>query len=204
MEFSSDFKFSAAEKQITAVAVEPKGGRMVTGGLDSVLRYWDFNGMVGKKPKPFRQFVPVETHVINSLDYSSSGLLLCVPGSSRARIYDRDGSLKPILETAQGDPYVRTPENTHGHTHAMNCGRFHPTSADNFMTAGTDATVRLWDINAKLVGMDQHLPHATCLKAVDSRGVCAGISVTAANYSEDGGRIAAGCSPQSPTDWAGA
>ena len=190
-----EYVLEAAEKQLSATAVEPRGSRMVTGGMDSVLKYWDFAGLVGNRPKPFRQFVPVEAHAINSLDYAPVGnLLLCVAGTSRARIFDRDGSLKPVLETAQGDPYVRTPENTHGHTHAMTSGRFHPTSAEYFMTAGTDATVRLWDINAKRVGMDQHLPQTTCLKAIDARGICGGISVTTANYSSDGLKVAAGCS----------
>jgi len=192
---TEEFALEVGEKQVRAVAVEPKGGRMVTGGLDCVLKYWDFAGMVGNTPRPFRQFVPVESHAINALSYSPPvGLLRCVAGTARARIFDREGGLKPILETAQGDPYVRTPENTHGHTHAMTTGIFNPTSPELFLTAGSDATVRLWDVNVKRVGMDQYLPHATCLKAVDSRGVCAGISVSSAGYSGDASKIVAGCS----------
>jgi hypothetical protein len=116
---AEDYALEAGQKQLRAVAVERGGARMVTGGLDSVLKFWDFAGMVGNIPKPFRQFVPVDSHAINALDYSpTGGLLLCIPDAARARVYDREGGLKPVLETAQGDPYVRTPENTHGHTHA--------------------------------------------------------------------------------------
>ena len=46
-------------KPLTALAADPAGSRLVTGGLDYVVKYWDFNGMdLGRRS--FRDMRPFE------------------------------------------------------------------------------------------------------------------------------------------------
>ena len=188
---------SVEHKPIQALSLDPSGARMVTGGIDGVLRYWDFAGMNCVNPRPFREFIPVEAHAINALSFSEVGtLVLCVTSDSRARIFDREGSVRPIEETIKGDQYIRTPENTKGHTQMLSYGEFHPKENHRFLTASYDSTVRLWDLNTKRMGMDQNIPNVNCFKCVDARGICGGnrMYASTAVYSSEGGEILAGCS----------
>ena len=188
---------SSDQKAIQALAVDPAGNRMVSGGVDGILKYWEFSGMNSSVPRPFRQFVPLEGHAINALSFNSTGgLVLCVSSDSKARIYDREGTSRALEETVKGDPYIRTPENTKGHTHMLTVGQFHPTEPNLFQTGSYDCTVRLWDLTAKRVGMDQNIPHTHCFKCTDARGLCGGrgMYVSSSCYSSDGHRVVAGCS----------
>lgn len=197
--FSSDtvVEASSEHKPIQAVALDPSGARMVTGGAEGVLKYWDFAGMNCVDPRPFREFIPVEAHPINALSFSAVGtLVLCVTSDSRARIFDREGSTRPIEETIKGDQYIRTPENTKGHTHMLSYGEFHPKENHRFLTASYDSTVRLWDLNTKRMGMDQNIPNVNCFKCTDARGICGGnrLYASTAAYSSEGSVIMGGCS----------
>ena len=188
---------SANQKAIQAISIDPAGHRMVTGGIDGVLKYWEFSGMNGVDPKPFRDFIPLEAHAINALSFNTNGnLVLCVSSDSKARIFDREGSTRALEETIKGDPYIRTPENTKGHTHMLSCGQFHPIDPNLFQTGSYDCTVRLWDLSSKRIGMDQNIPHTNVFKCVDARGMCGGkgMFVSSSSYSADGHSILAGCS----------
>jgi len=190
---------SADHKAIQAMALDKSGFRMVTGGMDGTVKLFDFGSSRGSLSTPIAQLTPVPDHSINALSYNSTNsLILCITSDSKARIYDRDfnSSSRPIEETIKGDPYIRTPENTKGHTHMLSCGSFHPTDASRFMTGSYDCTVRLWDMNTKRIGMDQNIPNLNCFKCVDSRGICGGTGmyVTSSSYSPDGTQIVAGCS----------
>ena len=188
---------SSDHKPIQAVALDPSGARMVTGGTDGVLKYWDFGGMNCVDPRPFREFIPVEANPINALSFSEVGtLVLCITSDARAKVFDREGSVRPIEETIKGDQYIRTPENTKGHTHMLTCGEFHPKENHRFLTASHDSTVRLWDLNTKRMGMDQNIPNVNCFKCVDARGICGGnkMYVSSAVYSASGAQVVAGCS----------
>ena len=188
---------STDHKAVQAVSVDTSGSRMVTGGIDGVFKYWDFHGMNGVDPKPFREFIPLPGHSINALSFNSSGsLVLCITSDAKARIFDREGTNRPIEETIKGDQYIRTPENTKGHTHMLSYGQFHPSEASKFMTSSYDSTVRLWDLNTNRIGMSQNIPNLNCFKCVDEKGICGGnrLFVSSAAYSDDGKQIMAGCS----------
>ena len=190
-------EISSDHKPTQALALDPSGARMVTGGIDGVLKYWDFGGMNGVHPEPFRELIPVEGHPILSLSYNANGsLVLCVTSDARARIFDREGTGRPVEETIKGDQYIRTPENTKGHTHNLSYGEFHPRDSQRFLTSSYDSTVRLWDLQTKRIGMDQNIPNLNCFKCVDSRNVCGGnkLYVSSATYSTEGSQVIAGCS----------
>ena len=191
------FEGSPAQKAIQALAVDSTGHRMVSGGVDGVVKYWEFSGMNGSDPAAFREFTPVEGHAINALSFNANGgLVLCIASDAKARVFDREGSARAVEETIKGDPYIRTPENTKGHTHMLSCGNFHPIDLHRFMTGSYDCTVRLWDLTVGRIGMDQNIPHTNCFKCTDSRGLCGGkgMFVSSASYSGDGHQIVAGCS----------
>jgi WD40 repeat protein len=44
--------------------------------------------------------------------------------------------------------------NTKGHVAAITDGRWHPREKQNFMTASLDGSIRIWDLESKLVGVD--------------------------------------------------
>lgn len=68
-----------------------------------------------------------------------------VCSDSHARIYDRDGSAKPIQSTVKGDMYVRDMQHTKGHTQMLTSGVWHPFAAENWITSSIDGTIRIWD-----------------------------------------------------------
>jgi len=81
---------------------------------------------------------------------------------------DREG--KRIVETLKGDMYLIDMYQTHGHISVINAGEFHPDSNDHFLTCSDDGTVRLFDMNQKLWGICQHLPHKEIVKCFDIKG----------------------------------
>jgi WD40 repeat protein len=44
--------------------------------------------------------------------------------------------------------------NTKGHIAALTDGEWHPTNESIFMTTSLDCSIRLWDTESKLVGVD--------------------------------------------------
>lgn len=161
-------------KAVTAMGLDPAGARMVTGGVDGNISFFDFNGMSESK-QSFRTLDPVEGHRVQAISFGTTGSMLLVCCSDwSARIYDRDGSSKPIQTTVKGDMYVRDMQHTKGHTQMLTDGTWHPLHAENWLTASLDGTLRLWDINATPVGMDQQLPSLHVLKTLDKRNVCIG------------------------------
>jgi len=188
---------SSNHKALQALALDKIGNRMICGGVEGVLKLWDFSMGQGIGSVPVRELQPVECHAINALSFNSNdSLILCVSSDAKARIFDTNLSPRPIEETIKGDQYIRTPENTKGHTHMLSCGSFHPSDPAKFMTGSYDSTVRLWDINTKKVGMDQNIPNLNCFKCIDQRGICGGTGmyVSSASYSADGKQVIAGCS----------
>ena len=188
---------SSGHKAVQAVALDRTGNRMICGGVEGVLKLWDFSMGQGVGTVPVRELQPLEHHAINSVSFNcTDSLILCVASDAKARVFDTNLSPRPIEETIKGDQYIRTPENTKGHTHMLSCGSFHPSDPSKFMTGSYDSTVRLWDINTKKVGMDQNIPNLNCFKCIDQRGICGGTGmyVSSASYSSDGKQVIAGCS----------
>lgn len=64
---------------------------MVTGGLDFMLKIWDFPGM-NRRLKSMREFKPFDGHPVNALSFDPDGenFLTCC-GNNQAKIYNRDG-----------------------------------------------------------------------------------------------------------------
>jgi len=151
------------------------GSRMVTGSMDGNIRYWDFNGMNSEDKSSFRSLEPVEGHMVQAVSFGTTGgSVLVVSSDSSARIYDREGTTKVLQSTVKGDMYVRDMQHTQGHTQMLTDGQWHPFRTEFFLTSSLDGTLRIWDMNARPVGMDQQLPSVHVLKTLDKRGVCVG------------------------------
>eukprot|EP00914_Ancora_sagittata_P025584 GHVO01050696.1.p1 GENE.GHVO01050696.1~~GHVO01050696.1.p1 ORF type:complete len:643 (+),score=125.85 GHVO01050696.1:40-1968(+) len=188
-------------KSVSAVSINAAGSRMVTAGFDHEVRMWDFHGM-NASMKPFRTFSASAGHVVQALDFGGPGQnFLGGGGDPVCRIYDHDG--KKLQETVKGDMYVRDLSHTKGHTHAIHDCMWHPIHKEKFLTASMDATVRLWDLESALHGIDQNLAHVSCLKAVDRRNLnITNCGVRCASYAPTGSRfIVGGCSDGSIQYW---
>ena len=112
-------------KAVTALSIDPGGGRVATGGTDYKVRLYDFGGM-DKHHRAFREIEPDDGHVVVALSHSPSGdRFLCCTGSAQPKIYDRDGL--ELLEFARGDPYIRDMRQTKGHITIVTGGQWHPT-----------------------------------------------------------------------------
>lgn len=57
------------------------------------------------------------------------------------QVLDREG--KELLETKKGDGYLFDLAKTAGHVSIVNCGCWHPTNFDLYLTGSNDGTVRL-------------------------------------------------------------
>ncbi|KAJ6656104.1 hypothetical protein lerEdw1_004154 [Lerista edwardsae] len=97
-------------KTVSALGLDPSGARLITGGYDYDVRFWDFAGMDASL-QAFRSLQPCECHQIKSLQYSSTGdVILVVAGNSQAKVLDRDGF--PVMECVKGDQYIVDMANT--------------------------------------------------------------------------------------------
>lgn len=198
---SLQVKIPAHGKRLWALASNPKGSRVVSGGHDYKVKMWDFNGMTSSM-RPFREIEPAEGHSIQSLSFSCSGShFACSCGEAVLRIYNAEGT--KIQETVKGDMYVRDANNTKGHTHMIFDTSWHPFDREKFMTASQDATIRLWNLTEKAYGIDQALPHVQVLKAIDKRKLNASsCHVLCSTWSPTKGQcIVGGCNDGSLQLW---
>ena len=174
----------------SALAVDPSGSRMVTGGLDYEVKCWDFLGM-NTGIEAFRSFCPADGYPINSIDYSCTGdKILIVSGSQQAKVYDRDGI--EIYECVRGDMYLHDMAKTKGHVAGLTSGAWHPKDKSEFMTSARDGTCRLWRIEENGFQTNVIKPRASNgLKALP----------TACGYSKDGLLVACACDDGSIQMW---
>ncbi|XP_051542016.1 WD repeat-containing protein 70 isoform X2 [Myxocyprinus asiaticus] len=169
-------------KTVSALALDPSGARLVTGGFDYDVKFWDFAGMDAAL-QAFRSLQPCECHQIRSLQYSITGdVILVVAGNSQAKVLDRDGF--QVLECVKGDQYIVDMANTKGHTAMLNDGCWHPKIKEEFLTCSNDGTVRMWDLNSEK-------KHKSVFKPRSQQGKK--VTPTCCTYSRDGKLIAAGC-----------
>uniref|UniRef100_A0A8C6WQH1 WD repeat-containing protein 70 n=1 Tax=Neogobius melanostomus TaxID=47308 RepID=A0A8C6WQH1_9GOBI len=160
-------------KMVSALGLDPSGARLVSGGYDFDVRFWDFAGM-DQTLQAFRTLQPCECHQIKSLQYSVTGdVILVISGNAQAKVLDRDGF--NVMECMKGDQYIVDMANTKGHTAMLNCGCWHPKIKEEFMTCSNDGTVRTWD-GKKVIP------------------ICC-------TYSRDGKLVAAGCQDGSIQIW---
>ncbi|XP_035523698.1 WD repeat-containing protein 70 [Morone saxatilis] len=169
-------------RTVSALALDPSGARLVTGGYDYDVRFWDFAGM-DQALQAFRSLQPCECHQIKTLQYSITGdVILVVSGNAQAKVLDRDGF--NVMECVKGDQYIVDMANTKGHTAMLNSGCWHPKSKEEFMTCSNDGTVRTWDVNSEK-------KHKSVFKPRSFQGKK--VIPTCCTYSRDGKLIAAGC-----------
>ncbi|KAM9841560.1 WD repeat-containing protein 70 isoform 3-T3 [Aulostomus maculatus] len=169
-------------KTVSALCLDPSGARLVTGGYDFDVRFWDFAGM-DQALQAFRTLQPCDCHQIRSLQYSITGdVILVVSGNAQAKVLDRDGF--NVMECVKGDQYIVDMANTKGHTAMLNGGCWHPKLKEEFMTCSNDGTVRTWDLTSEK-------KHKSVFKPRSYQGKK--VIPTCCSYSRDGKLIAAGC-----------
>ena len=143
------------ERAVTSITLDPSGGRMVTGSTDCTLKLHDFSAMTPTTIRAFKSVDPSatktsansETHPIHQVLFNphSAGQMLVITALPQAKLFSRDGEM--IVEFVKGDMYLRDMHNTKGHISEITTGTWHPTNRDIFVTAGTDSTLRIWDVN---------------------------------------------------------
>ncbi|GAB1320664.1 hypothetical protein MFIFM68171_10874 [Madurella fahalii] len=154
---SHEMILTTHDRAVTSIALDPAGARMVTGSLDGTLKFHDFASMTPTTLRAFKSVDPWETkksatsdsHPIQHVEFSrhSGSVFLCVTAHPQAKIMSRDGSI--LTEFVKGDMYLRDMNNTKGHVGEVTTGTWHPSDANFCVTAGSDSTLRIWDINNK-------------------------------------------------------
>ncbi|KAG1653233.1 hypothetical protein FOA52_008483 [Chlamydomonas sp. UWO 241] len=176
-------------RTVSALDIDHTGSRLVTGGLDYMVRIYDFNGLK-RDMRSFREIEPQDGHPVHALSWSPSGdAFLCVTVSSKAKIFDRDGIARG--EFVRGDMYIRDMKNTKGHVSGLTGGQWHPLDKFTCITCSEDGTVRVWDTH--------NIMQKTVIKPTLQKPVRTPVS--AVRYSGDGRIIAAGLNDGSIQLW---
>lgn len=152
---SHELVLKTHERAVTTVALDPSGGRLVTGSTDCSLKLHDFASMTPTTLRAFKSIDPSddktaansETHPINHVEFNplSGGTFLCISAHPQAKIMNRDGEV--LGEFQKGDMYLRDMKNTKGHISEITTGTWNPVDKNLCVTAGTDSTLRIWDVN---------------------------------------------------------
>jgi WD40 repeat protein len=143
------------ERAVTAITLDPSGARLITGSMDCTLKLHDFASLTPTTIRAFKSVDPsaakhsasVETHPVNQALFNplNASHVLVATGLPRAKVISRDGDT--VVEFVKGDMYLRDMHNTKGHVSEVTTGTWHPTERNLCVTAGTDSTLRIWDIN---------------------------------------------------------
>ncbi|KAK3062887.1 hypothetical protein LTS18_003168 [Coniosporium uncinatum] len=154
---SHELVLKTHERTITTTTLDPSGSRLVTGSTDCTLKLHDFASMTPTTLRAFKSVDPSaskgsannETHPVHQVLFNpiSPAQMLVVTAHPQAKILGRDGEV--LIEFVKGDMYLRDMHNTKGHVSEVTCGAWHPTNRDLCVTAGTDSTLRIWDVNNK-------------------------------------------------------
>ena len=152
-------------RPVTALALAPGNGRVVTGGLDGRLNFYDFGGL-DSGFNPWIEKTIADGHAVHHIAFaprlahssgassstsssrassssSSEGQLLVLTSGPQPELWSRDG--RRVLTFAKGYPYITDLRQTKGHVSAVRDGCWHPAAAAGLATCGDDGTVRLWD-----------------------------------------------------------
>lgn len=152
---SHELVFRTHERAVTTITVDPAGSRMMTGSTDCSVKLHDFASMTPTTLRAFKSVEPSakkgsatsETHPVHLVRFNplSPGHVLAISATPQAKILDRDGDT--VTEFVKGDMYLRDMKNTKGHVSEITSGAWSPTDYNLCVTAATDSTVRIWDIN---------------------------------------------------------
>ncbi|KAL8292109.1 hypothetical protein RQP46_001575 [Phenoliferia psychrophenolica] len=170
-------------KTISALSLDPSGGRVASGSYDYEIKLWDFGGM-NSSFKPFRSWECNEGHQVHDVQFSVRGdAILAATGSNQAKLYDRDGVETCVF--VKGDMYIRDLRHTDGHVAALTAVAWHPKNYSLFLSASADSTIRLWDVANK-----RKSKSVIVVKSKDRGGKT---KVSACAWSADGKTIGAAC-----------
>ncbi|KAI9840262.1 MAG: hypothetical protein M1837_001797 [Sclerophora amabilis] len=154
---SHELVLKTHERAITSATLDPSGSRLVTGSTDCTIKFHDFASMTPTTLRAFKSIDPTaakasassETHPVHHVAFNhlSAGQLLVISATPQAKVLSRDG--ETLTEFVKGDMYLRDMHNTKGHISEITTGAWHPTDRNLCVTAGTDSTLRIWDVNHK-------------------------------------------------------
>lgn len=191
---SHELLIKTHDRPVTTISLDPSGTRLVTGSTDCTLKLHDLSSLTPTTIRAFKTvdpFVkkpsePAESHSVHQVLYSphSGGQFLVITANPQARIFSRDGEL--ISEFVKGDMYLRDKNNTKGHTAEITSAAWHPTNRERFVTAGTDSTVRIWDVNKRLK-QEEVIVHKS--RAAGSAGMTRMTAIAWGNAAEGNGSI---------------
>ena len=152
---SHEMVIKSHDRAITAATIDPSGARLITGSMDCTLKFHDFASMTPTTIRAFKSVDPtaakgsanVETHPVHQVLFNplSASHVLVATALPQAKIMSRDG--ETLAKFAKGDMYLRDMHNTKGHVSEVTTGTWHPTDRNLCVTAGTDSTLRIWDVN---------------------------------------------------------
>lgn len=152
---SHEMVIKTHDRAITAATVDPSGSRLITGSMDCTLKFHDFSSMTPTTIRAFKSVDPtatkgsvnVETHPVHQVLFNpiSANHLLVATALPQAKIMSRDGDT--LVEFVKGDMYLRDMHNTKGHVSEVTSATWHPTDRNLCVTASTDSTLRIWDVN---------------------------------------------------------
>jgi len=135
-------------KPLGAIALDRTGSRLITGGWDHMLRFWNFAGMTSSlrfyhELDPMGEFHGAYT--FNQIRFTADGdrFVLC-RAHPQPILYSKEG--KELFEFAKGDLYVAEMRYTKGHTAEVTGCQFSPNDPNVLVTGAKDSTVRLWDL----------------------------------------------------------
>jgi len=153
---SHELVLKTHDRAITSVTLDTAGGRLITGSTDCTFKLHDFASMTPTTLRAFRTVDPTstkksantETHPVQHVEFNphSPSQVLVVTALPQVKIFTRDGEVQ--WESVKGDMYLRDLNKTKGHISEVTSGTWHPTNRNVCVTAGTDSTVRIWDLNS--------------------------------------------------------
>ncbi|KAF7877710.1 hypothetical protein EAF04_001381 [Stromatinia cepivora] len=154
---SHELVLKTHDRAVTATTLDPSGSRLITGSNDCTLKFHDFASMTPTTLRSFKSVDPnysktsanSETHPINHVEFNphAGGTFLCISAHPQAKLMNRDGDV--IGEFVKGDMYLRDMNNTKGHISEITTGTWSPIDKNICVTAGTDSTLRIWDVNVR-------------------------------------------------------
>ena len=154
---SHELVLKTHERTITTLTLDPSGSRLITGSTDCTIKFHDFASMTPTTLRAFKSVDPTatkasanaETHPVHHVEFNplSPAQILVISATPQAKILSRDGDV--LAEFVKGDMYLRDMHNTKGHISEITTGTWHPTNKNLCVTAGTDSTLRIWDVNLK-------------------------------------------------------
>ncbi|KAI1777672.1 WD40 repeat-like protein [Hypoxylon cercidicola] len=154
---SHEMVIKTHDRAVTSLSLDPAGSRLISGSIDCTVKLHDLSSLTPTTIRAFRSVDPYETkqsansesHPVHHVQFNplAGSVFLCISAHPQAKILSRDGDI--ITEFVKGDMYLRDMNNTKGHVSEVTTGTWHPTDKNVCVTAGTDSTLRIWDINNK-------------------------------------------------------